>query len=199
MAFPAMIPMVALTNTANDIPALVKKADELLSPASLINLSVLVGTNGQLILRNDQMVLVVAEGWTNSGPSFQRPPSRFAASAAIEELRRLTNLPLTTLASLLGVERRSVYFWIEGRPISSDNQTRLETLQSLSRRLDRGEPSETAEAVLAACQVPETPSALPDKSSGLRAIEGQPGARLPQFSVAALIQRGDDTLPRRSR
>jgi hypothetical protein len=199
MAFPAMIPMVALTNTANDIPALVKKADELLSPASLIDLSVLVGTNGQLSLKSDQMVLVIANDWTNSGPSIQRQLPRFDASAAIEELRRLTSLPLTTLASLLGVERRSVYFWIEGRPISTDNQTRLETLQSLARRLDRGEPSQTAEAVLAACQAPETSPAVPDKLSGLRAVEGQPGARLPQFSVAALIQRGDDSLPRRDR
>ena len=199
MAFPALLPMVAVTNTANDIPALVRKSDELLSPASVIDLSVLVGTNGQMTLKSDQMVLVITNSWTNSGPSIQRQLPRFDASAAIEELRKLTSLPLTTLAALLGVERRSVYFWIEGRPISQDNQSRLETLQALARRLDRGEPSQTADAVLTAWQLPEKSPTAPDKLSGLRAVEGQPGARLPQFSVASLIQRSDDTLPRRDR
>jgi hypothetical protein len=193
MAFPPMMSMIGLTSTTSDIPALVKKADELLSPYGLVNQKDLVGTNVRLTPGN--VLLTIADNWTNSGSSFRRQPSRFAASAAIEELRKLTDLPLTTIAGMLGVERRSVYFWIEGRPISPDNQTRLEALQSMARRFDQGEPSQTAGVLLAAYQAPEASPVTPDRLAGLRAIEGRPGARLPQFPVAALIQRGPDSLP----
>ena len=189
-------PVTATTPTTadNDIPKVVRRADELLSPASLIKLSTLVGTNGQLSLKNDRMVFVLPGDWTNSGQSASAVSDRSNAAAAIEELRGITNLPLTTLANLLGVERRSVYFWIEGRPISTDNQTRLEALRSLARRLDRGEPSRTAEALVAACKAPDAPAVGTDRLAGYRAVEGQAGAQIPQLSVAALLQKGDDRL-----
>ena len=182
---------ISATNT--DVPQLIRKAEELISPASVIGLSTLVGTNDRLYLRGDAGRVFVVGDWTNAGAS---PGSVLGPSPAqaVQDLRRLTQLPLATIAGMLGVERRSLYFWLEGRPIAPDNQTKLEDLRSLAFRLNTGTPSETSELLLASAETTVTRSERPDRLAGLRAIEGQPGAALPTGGVARLLERGDDRL-----
>lgn len=192
MIFP--FPTILSTTAVDNIPQLVRKAEELISPASVISLSLLVGTNDSLSVRSDATRVLVLGDWTNAGPSSASADGPMAATA-VQELRRLTNLPLTTLARMLGVERRSLYFWMEGRPIAPDNQARLDDLRSMAVRLDQGNPAETAKLLLASADFSRHVPERRDRLAGLRATEGEPGTRMPTFGVATLLERGDDRLP----
>jgi hypothetical protein len=188
------MPVFIGTGVSDNPPQLVRKAEELLSPASLIRLSTLVGTNDSMSVRGDSTRVLMLGDWTNAGPSSVDAAGPMAA-AAVQDLRRRTNLPLATLARMLGVERRSVYFWIEGRPIAPENQARLDDLRSLAVRLDQGNPADTAKLLLASADLSRDVPARTDRLAGLRATEGEPGSRLPAYGVATLLERGDDRLP----
>jgi transcriptional regulator with XRE-family HTH domain len=62
---------------------------------------------------------------------------------ALMELRQRTGLTWDRLASLFGVDRRSVHFWASGRPLSSANAERVARVLSLVRSVDRGAPDAT--------------------------------------------------------
>lgn len=84
-----------------------------------------------------------ASRWTNSGAVLDaaRPDGAFAS--AVLEVRRRSGLTWEQLATLFGVDRRSVHLWAAGRPLSAANAERLNRTLALVRRVDRGTPSAT--------------------------------------------------------
>ena len=57
---------------------------------------------------------------------------------AVREIRAKSGLPYVEIARLVGVERRTVYFWLEGRAIAPENLGRLQGLLDVVRRLQSG-------------------------------------------------------------
>jgi hypothetical protein len=159
-----------------------------------VDLDHLVGTNSIVAPSRGQVIYVLPESSTVDGSSFT--DVRIDQRVLVGELRARTGLSYGRLARLLGVERRSLYFWIEGRAISSDNLDRLTEVTELCRSFDRGNPAETAERLLHAS--PDA-AALPkvDRLAGLRISESDEAARFPVFDVATLLGSGsaedDDT------
>jgi hypothetical protein len=64
-----------------------------------------------------------------------------SAGTAIFEVRRLSGLTWQELADLLGVHRRTLHLWANGRPINAVNERRLQRLLGAMRRIDRGKAS----------------------------------------------------------
>jgi DNA-binding transcriptional regulator YiaG len=99
--------------------------------------------------------------WTSSGassallqeavrpiavPSGLDPPP--TTSALVLELRRLSGLTWDQLASVFGVDRRSVHFWAAGRPMNAANAEKLAAVLSLVRRMAVGDPRATRTLLL---------------------------------------------------
>lgn len=74
------------------------------------------------------------------------PPS---PGVAIAEIRRVSGLTWEHLATLLGVERRTLHFWASGRPMSQKNEERLWRVRDAIRRLDTGNTPANRAALLA--------------------------------------------------
>jgi transcriptional regulator with XRE-family HTH domain len=82
---------------------------------------------------------------TSSGipmPGFQ------GAASALLELRRLSGLTWEQLARLFGVDRRSLHFWANGKPLNPGNEERLHRLLATIRKLDRGRASDNRALLL---------------------------------------------------
>lgn len=82
------------------------------------------------------------------------------AATTLAELRRRSGLTWEQLGELFGVSRRSAHFWASGRPMSTEHLAHLYQVVEVVRRLDRGEPSATREALLAPLSGGPTPYAL---------------------------------------
>lgn len=62
---------------------------------------------------------------------------------AVLEVRKTSGLTWELLASLFGVDRRSVHLWASGRSMNAVNAERLGRILAAVRRFDRGSPSAT--------------------------------------------------------
>jgi len=69
---------------------------------------------------------------------------------AVSDLRRISGLTWAQLAKLFGVSRRSVHFWVSGKPLNAVNHQRLMQVLNVVRHADRGTARGTREALLAA-------------------------------------------------
>jgi hypothetical protein len=81
--------------------------------------------------------------WTNSGDVYDEIVSDRVFADAVLEVRRRSGLTWEQLASLFGVDRRSVHLWASGRPMNAANAVRLNRILAVLRRADRGTPSAT--------------------------------------------------------
>lgn len=72
------------------------------------------------------------------------------SSAAIAELRRRSGLTWEQLARLFGVARRSVHFWVSGKPMNAANEERLGRLLAVVRNIDRGNARATRSVIVTA-------------------------------------------------
>jgi transcriptional regulator with XRE-family HTH domain len=103
-----------------------------LGPVTTATASTLPRDPGRLVSR-----------WTNSGTVAQEVEPERAFADAVLEVRRTSGLTWEQLASLVGVDRRSVHLWASGRPMSAPNAERLNRILAVLRRIDRGTPSAT--------------------------------------------------------
>lgn len=85
----------------------------------------------------------LAGRWTNSGDVVDEVPADRAFADAVLEIRRRSGLTWEQLASVFGVDRRSVHLWASGRPMSAPNAERLNRVLAVLRRADRGTLSAT--------------------------------------------------------
>ena len=69
-------------------------------------------------------------------------------SGAIAELRRRSGLTWDQIACLFHVARRSVHFWVSGKPMNAANEERLSRLLGIVRHIDRGSPRDTRAAIM---------------------------------------------------
>ncbi|MBV6418701.1 MAG: hypothetical protein CMLOHMNK_03631 [Steroidobacteraceae bacterium] len=84
-----------------------------------------------------------ASRWTNAGTVLDVARADGAFASAVLEVRRRSGLTWEQLATLFGVDRRSVHLWAAGRPLSAANAERLNRTLALVRRIDRGTPAAT--------------------------------------------------------
>ena len=80
---------------------------------------------------------------TNSGNLLDQNPADRGFAAPVLEVRRRSGLTWEQLASLFGVDRRSVHLWASGRPMNALNAERLNRILAVLRGVDRGTPSAT--------------------------------------------------------
>jgi transcriptional regulator with XRE-family HTH domain len=85
----------------------------------------------------------LASRWTNTGDVLAEVAVDRGFAEAVLEVRRRSGLTWEQLASLFGVDRRSVHLWASGRPLSARNAERLNRVLDVLRRADRGAPSAT--------------------------------------------------------
>ena len=81
--------------------------------------------------------------WTNSGRVVEEVGVQGSRGDAILEVRRRSGLTWEMLASLFGVDRRSVHLWASGRAMNAPNAERLGRVLAAVRRFDRGSPTLT--------------------------------------------------------
>lgn len=84
---------------------------------------------------------------TNSGLALTLAST--SQTAALSELRRRSGLTWDQLARLFGVARRSVHFWMSGKPLNAPNEERLNRLLFTIRYVDRGGAGATRQALTA--------------------------------------------------
>lgn len=77
-------------------------------------------------------------GHRAAGTALQLRHARDRAPAVLE-LHRLSGLTFEELADMLGVTRRSLHHWANGRRIGGGNEVRLYRLLATVQRMDRGE------------------------------------------------------------
>jgi DNA-binding transcriptional regulator YiaG len=93
----------------------------------------------------EQELALLPQDQTNSGVQTQEPQS---SSSALLELRRVSGLTWDQLARLFGVTRRSLHFWVSGKPLNPVNEERLHKLLATIRKLNRGSAGETRSLLL---------------------------------------------------
>jgi hypothetical protein len=71
------------------------------------------------------------------------PPPGEDTARLVLDLRRRSGLTWDQLASIFGVDRRSVHFWASGRAMNANNAERLARVLAAVARADRGDPSVT--------------------------------------------------------
>lgn len=79
------------------------------------------------------------------GPSAERPLS---VQQAIHSIRYQTNLTWSQIAKALGVQARSLHYWVEGRPATGTNVERVMELMGAVNRVDAGDPDKTTRRLL---------------------------------------------------
>ncbi len=65
------------------------------------------------------------------------------ANANVFEIRRLTGLGWGQLATILGVDRRTVHNWVKGRDVRDRNRKRIADTLAVLQHIDRGSAQET--------------------------------------------------------
>ncbi|MCB9762406.1 MAG: helix-turn-helix transcriptional regulator [Alphaproteobacteria bacterium] len=92
----------------------------------------------------DGAVVTSRDATSGGSASFAEPDVALEAEqreftrAAVSELRRLSGLTWGQVARLFGVSRRSVHFWVSGKPMSSEHEEHLHRLLGVVRRAARG-------------------------------------------------------------
>lgn len=163
----------------------VRNVDSAMLPYGRMEFDLVIGTNAILAPSKARIAYLGVQNATADGSVYLDMADRHHG-AAVAELRSRTGMSYAELARYVGVERRSLYFWLEGRPISSENSERLARLLDLVRRVDVGNPSDTSKA-LAVLSAPSPEAPVSDRYADYRVQEGDAAARLPYFDVATLI------------
>ena len=182
-------PPVDVTLAWPPADAIVHRVDPALLPDGRLDLDLIIGTNATLAPSRRTTGWVIPGAATTDGSSDARLED--SPSSWLIDLKKRTGLPYSELAKLVGVERRSLYFWLEGRAISPENRARLADVVAIARRLDRGNGHIDIAAIESA--LPATAaSILPDRLARYRVVEGDASATLPFFDVATLLSAGHD-------
>jgi transcriptional regulator with XRE-family HTH domain len=84
---------------------------------------------------------------TNAGATGSEPSP---SGDALAELRRLSGLSWEQLARMLGVSRRALHFWANGKAIARSNEEHLQRVLAVVRSIDRGSTAATRTALLEA-------------------------------------------------
>ncbi len=100
-----------------------------------------------------------ANSWTSGGGSSDADasPRRDGGAELLHELRTVSGLTWEQLASVFGVERRSVHFWAAGRAMNAPNAEKLAAVLAIIRRANRGDPAATRTWLLAPTSSGPTP------------------------------------------
>lgn len=88
---------------------------------------------------------------TTSGWSVPAPAPGWgivSGQAAVRELRSRTRLTWSQLARALGVHRRSLHLWAQGKRPNASNLERLMRLVEIVRNVDQGDPDTTTSLLL---------------------------------------------------
>lgn len=72
-----------------------------------------------------------------------------STSSALAALRRLSGLTWEQLARLFRVTRRSLHFWMSGKPMTPANEVHLHRLLATIRQIDRGSARPNRELLMA--------------------------------------------------
>ena len=121
------------------------------SPDGAHNMWTYSGTNGRMAIDDRyhffwQFWSVTTNGWL----FMDDPPAARSLSGrnALLELRSKTRLTWGQLARALGVHRRSLHLWAQGKRPNASNLERLMRLVEIVRKVDRGNPDETTMSLL---------------------------------------------------
>jgi DNA-binding transcriptional regulator YiaG len=90
---------------------------------------------GNVIGRHNYDSIIASQGQTNSGGDL---PKLKDSPAAIMELRRITGLTIDQLATIFGVSRRSLHFWMSGEKLHPSNEKKLNHVLAIIQRIDQG-------------------------------------------------------------
>ena len=193
---PPIPPAIDLTVAGNHIErAVVRIVETNLLPNWRVAIDLIVGTNASVATRPEAAAYLVAENLTTDGSSLFPSSTTAGPPAWLTAIHEKSGLSYTEIARLIGVERRSVYFWLEGRSITAEHRDHISEMHGLVQRVDTGSPTRVADALSAAYPAVD-PAAKPDRLGTARIREGDPRARLPLFGVAALLSTGiDDERP----
>jgi hypothetical protein len=164
-------------------------------PHGRFDLDLILGTNPRVAPREPTTVWLATSGATNDGLQESPIDATGELRSWLVELKRRSGLPYAALAGMIGVERRSVYFWMEGRPISPKNRSRVAGMYKFALRIDGAGTAATAVALRASYPTMESPAKL-DRLADARVHEGDRAAKLPYFDVATLMSTGDATVVR---
>jgi transcriptional regulator with XRE-family HTH domain len=101
-------------------------------------------------------VWVMPHDVTTTHPSSILPyiaPLEKGASVGDEifEIRRLSGLTWDELATVLGVSRRSLHHWANGKPISAANEDHVRRVLAALQRIDRGEAHRNRALLMTPC------------------------------------------------
>jgi hypothetical protein len=151
----------------------------------LIDLDLLIGTNSALAPSAAAIAFVPSDSATHAGRELRNASGTYQARL-VGEIRARTELSYLEIAAMLGVERRTIYFWLDGRPISDANLQRLESVARVVRNSDVGDTMRTTEAVRLMVQSDSVPTSE-DRLRDFRIREGTPAARMPYFNVVTLL------------
>lgn len=115
-------------------------------------------------------------------------------AALVVDLRNRSGLTWDQLASIFGVERRSVHFWASGRTMNASNAERLARVLAAVSRVDCGDPAVTRALLLTPTESGEVPLDLlrEDRLSELARVPAPPAVlirRAPPISARAAAAR----------
>jgi transcriptional regulator with XRE-family HTH domain len=108
----------------------------------------------------------------------------------IQDLRSRSGLTWDQLASIFGVDRRSIHFWSSGRPMNAANAERLARVLAVIGRIDKGDPSVTRAWLLTPTANGSVPLDLLREDRGKElvgdgVVTARPTNRAPAISPAA--------------
>lgn len=187
----APMPTTDVRPPKRDEPAEVRIVAWEMLPGSAFSLDSLVGTNDSFALPSAGTVVV--SDWATSGVASAEPREWSSLAALISDIRDMTQFTMSQLSALLGVERRSLYFWLQGKSASSEHRHQLQELWQTTQRLAGGRTqSQLREALrgtwIAPAPVPAASASVPDRSSRGVSLP----KRLPLLSPAVLLMREED-------
>jgi DNA-binding transcriptional regulator YiaG len=119
---------------------------------------------------------------------------RVDTATLVVDLRNRSGLTWDQLASIFGVERRSVHFWASGRTMNASNAERLARVLAAVSRIDCGDPAVTRALLLTPTETGEVPLDLlrEDRLSELSSMAAPPAflvKRAPPISPRAAASR----------
>lgn len=99
------------------------------------------GTSGACALSEDLPGRFLGLVGTTGG--VQHLPDRKPFQSALSEIRTRAHLTWNELATIFGVNRRSLHFWARGARPSPENAERIASVLHVIRRFDAGDPDRT--------------------------------------------------------
>lgn len=143
--------LVALPDEA--IAASVRQAAAIAAKQAFAVVGFVFALGGSPTSSTAATVALVADG-TSATPRMVAPTLGKAQSAVeapgkkIAEARRLSGLTWEELSAVMGVTRRTLHLWANGRPIGAANEDRLSRLLVAIRTIERGTARSTRAAIM---------------------------------------------------